>query len=96
MAGVGSSGCPRFLAHESCREQIGVHPCDKRRNVSYYKEHYPAVDFSLVQSEEDPFWTAEVRETIPEIKARAIKFLQWLSSRCVEGLGFREGLDRKP
>lgn len=32
-----------------CREHLGRHPCDKRRALSHYKKHFPAVDFSLVR-----------------------------------------------
>ena len=32
-----------------CREHLGRHPCDKRRNLSHYKKQFPAVDFSLVR-----------------------------------------------
>ena len=65
-----------------CREQLGEHPCDKRRNLAYYKEHYPAVDFTLIETEEDELWKEDYRETIPEIKQRAVKFVKWLATRC--------------
>mmetsp|Transcript_14541 Transcript_14541/g.27944 ORF Transcript_14541/g.27944 Transcript_14541/m.27944 type:complete len:306 (-) Transcript_14541:341-1258(-) len=80
-AGIASDGCPPFVAHELCREMIGVHPCDKRRDLAYYKRNFPAVDFSLVDSEQDELWRADERETRPEIQARAVRFLQWVMTR---------------
>ncbi|KAG4954879.1 hypothetical protein JHK87_040473 [Glycine soja] len=44
---VSSLNCPPFIAVELCREQIGVHPVDKRRTVSEYRNIFPAIDFSL-------------------------------------------------
>jgi hypothetical protein len=66
-----------------CREQLGVHPCDKRRPLAHYRERYPAVDFdSHVRHEHDELWAADQRESVDDIRARAISFLQWLSARC--------------
>ena len=31
-----------------CREHLGLHPCDRRSSLTYLKQQYPAVDFSLV------------------------------------------------
>uniref|UniRef100_A0A2P2KPY6 Phosphoglycerate mutase-like protein 1 n=1 Tax=Rhizophora mucronata TaxID=61149 RepID=A0A2P2KPY6_RHIMU len=45
---VSSFNCPPFVAVELCREHLGVHPCDRRRNISEYRSLFPAIDFSLV------------------------------------------------
>jgi broad specificity phosphatase PhoE len=58
-----------------------VHPCDKRRDVSHYKQRFPAVDFSLIDSEADVLWHEHKRETNEEIRARGAKFLQYLATR---------------
>lgn len=34
---------PRWVAVESCRETIGVHMCDKRRNVDDIKADFPFI-----------------------------------------------------
>ncbi|XP_062225053.1 phosphoglycerate mutase-like protein isoform X2 [Phragmites australis] len=44
---ISSLNCPPFLAVETCRERLGVHPCDKRRSVTEYRTLFPAIDFSL-------------------------------------------------
>nr|KJB79522.1 hypothetical protein B456_013G053200 [Gossypium raimondii] len=46
-AAISSLNCPPIVAVELCREHLGVHPCDKRRNISDYQFLFPAVDFSL-------------------------------------------------
>ncbi len=49
-----------FIANELCRESYGVVVCDKRRNLIEIKEEYPRrVNFSLIETEEDTWWTVE-------------------------------------
>jgi len=79
--GVSALGAPPFVACELCREHLGVHPCDRRRALSYYRAAYPAVDWSLIEHEEDTLWDAEVRETDEELALRAKAFLRWLLAR---------------
>ena len=43
-----SESVPPVIAWEGCREHYGSHPCDKRRSLSYFRDAFPAVDFSLV------------------------------------------------
>ncbi|XP_078430648.1 phosphoglycerate mutase-like protein 1 [Wolffia australiana] len=78
---ISSLNCPPFLAVEECREHLGVHPCDKRRSISEYKKLFPAIDFSLIENDEDVLWEADVREPIPDVAARGIKFIDWLWTR---------------
>ncbi|KMZ56387.1 Phosphoglycerate mutase-like protein [Zostera marina] len=73
--------CPPFLAVEKCREHLGVYPCDKRRSISEYRQLFPAIDFSLIENDDDILWKAEVRETNEELAARGVDFLNWLWSR---------------
>ncbi|XP_044490485.1 phosphoglycerate mutase-like protein 1 isoform X3 [Mangifera indica] len=80
-AAISSLNCPPVIAVELCREHLGVHPCDKRRNISDYQFLFPAVDFSLVESDEDVWWKANVRETREEVAARGLKFMNWLWTR---------------
>uniref|UniRef100_A0A6N2L3L2 Phosphoglycerate mutase-like protein 1 n=1 Tax=Salix viminalis TaxID=40686 RepID=A0A6N2L3L2_SALVM len=84
VANVGSSGraaisshnSPPFIAVEDCREHFGVHPCDKRHNVSDYQFLFPAIE-----TDEDVLWKADVRETTEELAARGLKFYNWLWTR---------------
>ncbi|KAK7363034.1 hypothetical protein VNO77_05163 [Canavalia gladiata] len=80
-AAISSLNCPPIVAVELCREHLGVHPCDKRRSVSEYQFLFPAVDFSQIDSDEDTWWKANVRETKEELAARGLKFLNWLWTR---------------
>ncbi|KAJ6754915.1 BROAD-SPECIFICITY PHOSPHATASE YOR283W-RELATED [Salix purpurea] len=80
-ASISSLNSPPFIAVEDCREHFGVHPCDKRHHVSEYQVLFPAVDFSLIETDEDVLWKADVRETTEELAARGLKFLNWLWTR---------------
>ncbi|GBG77075.1 hypothetical protein CBR_g23401 [Chara braunii] len=70
-----------FVAMELCRERIGRNPCDKRSAITEYKQKFPFVDFSQIETDEDTWWTEAHRETDTEIGARALKFLAWLAQR---------------
>lgn len=72
---------PPFVAFEDCREQSGQHPCDRRRTRSYYKDKFPDIDFSLIETEEDTLWEPQQRESRESILKRVRKFLDWLQER---------------
>ncbi|KAJ4733368.1 Phosphoglycerate mutase-like protein [Rhynchospora pubera] len=78
---VSSLGSPPFLAVESCREHLGEHPCDKRRSITEYRPTFPAIDFSLIENDEDVLWKPDVREKNEEVTARGAKFINWLWTR---------------
>ncbi|KAI7841457.1 hypothetical protein COHA_004852 [Chlorella ohadii] len=78
---ISASGCPPFIAWEGCREHLGQHPCDKRRPTRELAHSFPAVDFSLIESDEDVLWQLEHRETHDEIRRRGVQFVQWLMGR---------------
>uniref|UniRef100_A0A2P2KPW5 Phosphoglycerate mutase-like protein 1 n=2 Tax=Rhizophora mucronata TaxID=61149 RepID=A0A2P2KPW5_RHIMU len=78
---VSSFNCPPFVAVELCREHLGVHPCDRRRNISEYRSLFPAIDFSLIENDGDTLWMPDTREKDDEVAARGLKFLKWLWTR---------------
>ncbi|KAL6995223.1 hypothetical protein U1Q18_005358, partial [Sarracenia purpurea var. burkii] len=78
---ISSLNCPTFVAVEFCREHLGVHPCDRRKSISEYKPLFPAIDFSLIESDADILWKPDVREKNEEVAARGMKFLNWLWTR---------------
>ncbi|XP_026433186.1 phosphoglycerate mutase-like protein 1 isoform X2 [Papaver somniferum] len=78
---VSSLNTPPFVAVELCREHLGVHPCDRRRGVGEYRTIFPAIDFSLIENEEDVLWKADVREADESLAARGMKFMNWLWTR---------------
>ncbi|XP_010520640.1 PREDICTED: phosphoglycerate mutase-like protein 1 isoform X2 [Tarenaya hassleriana] len=80
-AAISSLNCPPIVAVESCREHLGVHPCDQRRSIGEYQFLFPAVDFSLIETDEDKLWKADIRETTEELAARGTRFLNWLWTR---------------
>ncbi|ESR46983.1 hypothetical protein CICLE_v10001706mg [Citrus x clementina] len=76
-AAISSLNSPPFIAVELCREHLGVHPCDKRRSITEYKSLFPAINFSLIESNDDILWTADVREANEEVAKRGMKFVNW-------------------
>ncbi|KAB8094613.1 hypothetical protein EE612_021836 [Oryza sativa] len=78
---ISSLNCPPFLAFEACREHLGVHPCDKRRSITEYRALFPAIDFSLIENDEDVLWEPNVREANSSVAARGMKFIDWLWTR---------------
>ncbi|KAG7383958.1 hypothetical protein PHYPSEUDO_003177 [Phytophthora pseudosyringae] len=58
------------------REVLGVDTCDERRNISEKRVQYPALDFGGFESDADPWWTPDHRETDVEMETRATKFLE--------------------
>ncbi|KAK1369669.1 phosphoglycerate mutase-like protein 1 [Heracleum sosnowskyi] len=78
---ISSLNSPPIIAVELCREHLGVHPCDKRRCISEYQYLFPAIDFSLIESDEDLLWKANIRETQQELAERGRNFLNWLWTR---------------
>ncbi|KAI4318739.1 hypothetical protein MLD38_032409 [Melastoma candidum] len=80
-AAISSLNCPPIVAVELCREHLGVRPCDKRSSISDYRTLFPGVDFSLVESDEDILWKADIREANEELAERGRQFLSWLWTR---------------
>lgn len=80
-ASISSVGAPLFVANEWCREMHGMHPCDKRRKISFYKTQFPAIDFSEVATDEDTWWEPDYRETPDQVRNRARVFVKWLLDR---------------
>ncbi|TYH17928.1 hypothetical protein ES288_A05G230600v1 [Gossypium darwinii] len=78
---ISSLNCPPFVAAELCREHLGVHPCDRRRSINEYRSLFPAIDFSLIENDDDVLWKADTREKNEEVAARGMKFLSWLWTR---------------
>ncbi|XVE95141.1 hypothetical protein REPUB_Repub02eG0070900 [Reevesia pubescens] len=78
---ISSLNCPPFVAVELCHEHLGVHPCDRRKSISKYLPDFPAIDFSMIESDEDILWEANTREKNEEVAVRGMKFLNWLWTR---------------
>ena len=76
-----------FIAHEMAREEIGVHLCDQRRQISSHKIDFPMVNFDLIESDEDVLFTHDKRESKVEIGERIYSFLEWLETRTERHIG---------
>lgn len=91
---------------ENCREESGVHTCDRRRTRSWIHERFPDFDFEVGFSEEDPLWDPEVRETKAEVAERARRALDhifedpsyYVSVTAHGGIinGFLQAIGRQP
>lgn len=64
-----------IIAHEACREELGLMVCNKRRPLSESKREFPTVDFSLLEHEHDTLWNPNEREPGHEQSDRIYKFL---------------------
>jgi len=67
-----------FVAHEGCREQLGLLTCNKAMPISQTISDFPQIDFSLCTAgEEDSLWNKNplVREDPVDEANRAYEFL---------------------
>lgn len=67
-----------FIAHNGCREELGLLTCNKRKTVSESILDHPDVDFSLVAksgNEEDDLWIPDTRECPKAQSQRIYDFL---------------------
>jgi len=77
-----AQGGKRAFALEWLHEIAGKHTCDKRKSLSALRLEYPWVDYSLVETEEDPFWGDGLsRESYESVQQRGEEFLRWLKLR---------------
>ena len=68
-------GGVRFVAHDLCREELGLLVCNKRRPLSETIREFPLVDFSLTSGEEDLLWQPDERESPVDKSKRIYSFL---------------------
>ncbi|KAF9459985.1 histidine phosphatase superfamily [Collybia nuda] len=65
----------RAVVVENCREENGVHTCDKRRTKGYIRENFPSFDIEPGFTEDDTLWDQHTRETKASLAQRAGKVL---------------------
>ncbi|KAK2464592.1 hypothetical protein APHAL10511_003381 [Amanita phalloides] len=65
----------KTLVLEMCREENGVHTCDKRRTRTYIHEMFPLYEIEQGLTEEDELWSPDVRESTNELVVRARRVL---------------------
>ncbi|KAJ3542920.1 hypothetical protein NMY22_g3320 [Coprinellus aureogranulatus] len=66
----------RITVVENCREENGVHTCDKRRPRSFIEANYPQFHIEDSLTEEDELWGPDFRETKAEVAARALGVIE--------------------
>jgi broad specificity phosphatase PhoE len=70
-----------WIAHEACREELGILTCNKRRRLSEIMTDFPSVEF-LEMTEEDTLWNPHQRESHKCKGERIYNFLvHFLSQR---------------
>ena len=72
-----------WVAHEGCREELGLLMCNKRRPLSQIEDDFPDIDFTLISDEQDDLFDAigDRRETVLEKTDRIYDFLKYVRSR---------------
>jgi broad specificity phosphatase PhoE len=64
-----------WVAHEGCREELGVLVCNQRRPLSQIQADYPGLQFHGDMSEEDTLWNPHQRESGTSKSDRIYQFL---------------------
>lgn len=71
-----------WVAMENVREQTGLHPCDRRKDITVHKETFHHIDFSNIVNDKDPLYSKyRFREPNADIAVRARHFMRWLKER---------------
>ncbi len=63
---------------KNCREQYGVHTCDKRRPASYIASTFPDVVLENGFAEDDRLYSQDWRESHKHVAERAEKVLDYI------------------
>jgi hypothetical protein len=66
---------PTINDMQNCREEYGVHTCDKRNTLTYIKGAFPQFELESGFTEEDQLWEPNSRETKEQAEHRAKKVL---------------------
>jgi broad specificity phosphatase PhoE len=71
-----------WIAHESIREQSGLHPCDRRMPISQHKVDFSHVNFDFIEHDTDQLYHKyEGREDHDNVTKRCFEFFDWLTTR---------------
>jgi broad specificity phosphatase PhoE len=83
-----------WIAHEACREELGLLVCNQRRRRSEIVAEHPEIDFQYIEHEEDVLWEEKLisddgdgahlrrrRESVVEKTNRIYDFLKFLEAR---------------
>ncbi|KAK9855109.1 hypothetical protein WJX84_006371 [Apatococcus fuscideae] len=93
-AAIATAPGPCIIAFEGCRERIvscgswgctptslGPDLCDRRRDTHLTRAHFPGVDFSMIQHQQDTLYDTKRVESEHSVQHRGTLLLQWLLAR---------------
>ncbi|KAK9822101.1 hypothetical protein WJX74_007594 [Apatococcus lobatus] len=72
-----ASGCKRGCTPTS----LGPDLCDRRRDTHLTRAHFPGVDFSMIQHQQDTLYDTKRVESEHSVQHRGTLLLQWLLAR---------------
>ncbi len=79
------TACPAASLSEEFAHPAGSEGCDKRDDTTLAQQHFPAVDFSLIENAQDIVWQQYRPESEAAVQDRGKRFLQWLMARYAVG-----------
>ncbi|KAF8693835.1 hypothetical protein AX14_002251 [Amanita brunnescens Koide BX004] len=68
----------RPVVIEFCREENGVHTCDKRRSRTYIHQTFPLFETEVGFTEDDELWSPDARESLEHVMHRANCVLNYI------------------
>ncbi|PPQ91332.1 hypothetical protein CVT25_003772 [Psilocybe cyanescens] len=86
FAGVYKDHPHPVLVVENCREENGVHTCDKRNTRSYIASYKPHFSIEEGLTELDELWDPNLRETKEEVSLRARKIIDMVFENDTDSL----------
>jgi len=86
LDGVFQSGHAPVTVVENCREENGVHTCDKRKTRTYIATSYPHFIIEDGFTELDELWSPTVRESAAQVAERARKVLDVVFQNDIDAL----------
>jgi hypothetical protein len=75
-----------YSIFQNCREENGVHTCDKRKTRTYIATSYPHFIIEDGFTELDELWSPTVRESEVQVAERARKVLDVVFQNDIDGL----------
>ena len=75
-----------YSIFQNCREENGVHTCDKRKTKTYIATSYPRFIFEDGFTELDELWSPTVRESEAQVVERARKVLDVIFQNDIDAL----------
>ena len=75
-----------YSIFQNCREENGVHTCDKRKTRTYIATSYPHFIIEDGFTELDELWSPTIRESAAQVVERARKVLDVVFQNDIDAL----------